>query len=135
MTRFADGREKHTYTLEEARSIAKFLTGPMLANFSERMMIVGSIRREREYVHDIDLVAIPKFEMRETWFAPKSANVLHERVLELIHGGTFLPRVRKDGKTMVGEGVAFVSYEGMPLDIYYATPETWGGLVLIRTGS
>lgn len=134
MTRYADGREKHLFKLDEARALAGQVVG-LLAPYVDKILIVGSIRRELALVADIDIVAIPKCEMRETWFSPKSVNILHERVAELIRGGSFLPRVKKDGKTMIGEGVAFVEYKGIPLDIYYATPETWGGLVLIRTGS
>ncbi len=34
-----------------------------------------------------------------------------------------------------GPKIARVPYQGTELDIYFATPETWGTLLLIRTGS
>src|SRR5207253_605824 len=45
------------------------------------------------------------------------------------------PRIKKDGKMMVGPTIAMVEYKGTDVDLYYATPETWGGLLLVRTGS
>jgi len=36
---------------------------------------------------------------------------------------------------MVGEAVAFLKFEGVPVDVYYASIRTWWGLVQMRTGS
>ena len=34
-----------------------------------------------------------------------------------------------------GKQVKRVIYKGEQIDLYFATPETWGALILIRTGS
>lgn len=72
---------------------------------------------------------------KQGWFGPERKNVLEQRIQELILGGKITPRVRKDGRTMVGHGVAFVEFEGFPVDVYYAREETWIGIVQVRTGS
>ena len=45
--------------LEEARDIAKRVKEKLMPH-CERIEIVGSIRREKPIVHDIDMVLIPK---------------------------------------------------------------------------
>ena len=124
--------------LDSARGIAGRFVG-LIAPHCERVMVVGSIRRKRPEVHDVDVVAISRITqaMKEGWFGQEKIHEsrLHWRIAELLADGTAKARVKKDGKTMVGEGVAMLEYEGFPVDIYYATAETWGGLVLVRTGS
>lgn len=124
--------------LDSARAIAgRFVE--LIAPKCEQVLIVGSIRRKRPEVGDIDIVAIPRtaYDVEESWFTSerREVNLLAERLNELVREGAIKPRVKKDGKTMVGERVAMLEYEGFPVDIYYATTETWGGLVLVRTGS
>jgi DNA polymerase/3'-5' exonuclease PolX len=112
----------------------------LVENACERLMICGSIRRRRPEVGDIDIVAIPKFEkrMKETGFGftvGETVNLLRERVDRMLSEGLSSRRIKKDGTSMIGESVAFMVFQGVPLDLYYATRETWWGLVQMRTGS
>ena len=86
-----------------------------LAPACERIEIAGSLRRRRPDVHDIDLVLIPRDRVD-----------LLIRLMNL-YG-------RKPEK--IGEKyVMLKSFDGIQVDLYLATPETWATLLLIRTGS
>ena len=111
----------------------------LIRDHCARVEVVGSIRRKRPVVHDIDIVAMPvdrKIAQR-TWFGDvwKSMPTLHAEIDDLLRAGVLEKVVKKDGHTMVGDTIAMVEYKGVHVDLYYATPETWGGLMLVRTGS
>ncbi|MBA7700937.1 hypothetical protein ES703_109663 [subsurface metagenome] len=99
--------------LERAQKIAEGVVGG-LAQYCERerIEVVGSIRRKRPQVNDIDLVLVPR-----------DRDALDHRLMQL-------------GKLkMSGLKIARIQMEEITLDVYYATPETWATLLLIRTGS
>lgn len=97
--------------LAKAREIADGVV-KKLAPFCQRIEIAGSIRRQRPFVHDIDLVLIPS------------------------HQGQLLAALQSLGKiTMGGQKLIRVDLPGIMLDIYVAEPRTWATLLLIRTGS
>jgi len=97
--------------LLEAEQKAKEIVD-LLSPFCEKIMIVGSIRRKKSEVKDIDLVAIPKNRME-----------LQDQILRL---GVC---------TQSGLKSMRVFHKETQVDIYFAMEETWGTLVLIRTGS
>lgn len=78
-----------------------------------RIEIAGSIRRKRPYVNDIDIVLI------------------------LANQGAFLNAIRDLGviKSGAGKLIRLDMKNGVGVDFYIATPETWATLLLIRTGS
>ncbi len=77
-----------------------------------RIEVVGSIRRRRPLPRDIDIVLIPS----DPW------NLTHE--------------IAGLGPAQAsGDKVKRVSYNGVQVDLYFATEETWATLLLIRTGS
>jgi len=70
--------------------------------------VVGSIRRRRPFVNDIDLVLIPL-----------DREAVDKVLMQL-------------GKMkMAGKKIARVQMESITLNVYYATPETWATLLLI----
>lgn len=87
----------------------------------DRIEIVGSLRRRRPRVHDIDIVLLPKVQ---------SGPLLQTVLSNLIERGSLTP-VR--GKEKIRTFVA--TKTGIPVDIYVASEETWATLLLIRTGS
>ncbi len=102
-----------------ARAVAEKLVAE-LRPAVERIEIAGSLRRNRPLVHDIDVVA-----------SPSGAGTEIEIVLrKLVERGSLMP-VRDGGK--IKHFVA--SKTGIPIDIYFATAETFATLLLIRTGS
>jgi DNA polymerase (family X) len=78
----------------------------------KEILIVGSIRRKKAECRDIDILLIPSEYL-----------LLHAEILRL---GVC---------TADGPKLTRVFHEGIQVDIYYATPETWETLKLIRTGS
>lgn len=97
--------------LERAKVIASTVA-KALEPFCDRIEVAGSIRRQKPEVRDIDFVLIPS----DPW------NLLRE-----IKG---LGTVR-----MSGMKIMRVMTASTQVDIYFATPETWATLLLIRTGS
>lgn len=74
--------------------------------------VVGSIRRRRPWVNDIDLVLIPT----DLWG-------LHHEIMGL-------GQVKLSGNKIIR-----VELGNTKVDIYVASEETWATLLLIRTGS
>lgn len=99
--------------LENAQKLAEQFIHE-IADFCEKIKIVGSIRRKKKECRDIDLVLLAKPE--QLW--------------------NFTLKLRKISNIGVdGKQVKRVVFKGEQIDLYFATPETWGALVLIRTGS
>ncbi|GAI60017.1 unnamed protein product [marine sediment metagenome] len=97
--------------LERAQKIAEGVVGG-LEQYCQQIKVAGSIRRKKPQVNDIDLVLVPR-----------DRDALDRRLMQL-------------GKLkMSGMKIARVEMDSIPLDIYFATPETWATLLLIRTGS
>lgn len=97
--------------LKEALLLANevyFLLNP----YCEKIAVVGSIRRQKAEVKDIDIVLIPS----------NPGGLSHE--------------IDQLGPPVLdGEKLRRVDYKGAQVDLYYATPQTWATLLLIRTGS
>ena len=91
-----------------------------LRPYCDRIEIVGSIRRGRVWVNDIDILAIPN---EDKILAGGYFNVQH--LIASIFGD----------QPHGGHSYLSCSYHRVPVDIYLATPASWGTLLLIRTGS
>jgi DNA polymerase/3'-5' exonuclease PolX len=105
-----------------------------LAPFCEKVEIAGSIRRLKPDVHDIDIVALPKsldqpgslggiahLDASAVWLlqVPKALKSVHLKVQ--VFGPELIRCVFVDN--------------GFQVDVYRARPETWGVILLVRTGS
>jgi DNA polymerase/3'-5' exonuclease PolX len=101
----------------------------------DRIEIVGSLRRQKLGVNDIDLLVIPRFIQMEdeTLFGgPYRENQLDKQLsqlclshdMELDANGS---KIKRFLKTVDGDTV--------PIDLYIASEQTWWTLLLIRTGS
>lgn len=107
--------------LEDAAVLADRIVH-CIEHFCDKIQIVGSIRRKRLEVHDIDIVLIP-----QAWMWSTIIQRLKIRMLA---------RVVKAGPELVTLKVPTgATSEVIQVDIYKARPETWGVLLLIRTGS
>jgi len=118
--------------LEDAQLIADDFT-EMFNGYYERIEIVGSVRRKKTEVNDIDIVIIPRHN-GEKWFLDK----IQEMIDAIDNTG------REEAKNLGRSGISrFSSGQkikrfrmlGVMIDLYIATPETFSCLVLIRTGS
>ena len=97
--------------LQQAETTAKnFLSE--IKEFCERIVIAGSIRRKKPEVNDIDIVLIPR---------------QREHLIQRIRK---ISRVEVQGKKLIR-----TEYSNVQIDAYFATEETWGILLLVRTGS
>lgn len=101
----------------------------------EQVEIVGSLRRTKEIVNDIDIIAIPRFLQVDDdtlWGDPIQQNLLDQRLSQLcVDNRLYLhmngPKIKRFVKSADGDDV--------PIDIYIANKQTWWTLMLIRTGS
>ena len=101
--------------LERALEIAERVRGEM-GPFCERCEIAGSIRREKPEVKDIEICYIPRGKD-----LPKLAEVFNKwPAVKGRIGGRYTQRTHPAGIT---------------LDLFAATPDNWGLIFAIRTGS
>lgn len=100
--------------LDKAKSTANAIV-EKLKPYCSRIEVVGSIRRRVPQVNDIDIVLIP----RDYWN-------LYNEILSLC--APFNPKAS-------GKKIMRITVLGTQVDLYFATPETWATLLLIRTGS
>jgi DNA polymerase/3'-5' exonuclease PolX len=96
--------------LEEAKKIADEFINPFQTLFY-KIEIVGSIRRGKSEVKDIDLIAIPTLEADFN-------SLLFERYIK-----------------KQGEKIITLEYKGIQIDLYLANSENYEVIKLIRTGS
>jgi DNA polymerase/3'-5' exonuclease PolX len=101
----------------------------------ERIQIVGSLRRLKLGVNDIDILVIPRLlqldddslfgePVRENQLDKQLSHLCLSQDLELESNGS---KIKRFVKTVDGDTV--------PIDLYIATEQTWWTLLLIRTGS
>jgi len=102
--------------LDDAEKIAAGIV-ETIKPFCEKVEVAGSIRRKRPEIRDIDIVLIPK---------PFSWDLIIHRLC--YHDPS---RLIKQGPKLATVSLPV----GISVDLYVATPETWGVLLLIRTGS
>lgn len=97
--------------LEKAKVIANSVV-KALEPYCEKIVVAGSIRRQKPIVNDIDLVVVA----HDRW----NMDTVMRRMGSI---------------KMAGSKIARVEMDSIRLDIYFATPETFATLLLIRTGS
>ena len=97
--------------LARAQKIAEAVV-KRLSPYCKKIEVAGSIRRRKPLVRDVDIVLIPS----DTW------NLAHE-VMGL------------GSSRAAGEKLKRIINNGVQVDLYYASEETWATLLLIRTGS
>ena len=95
--------------------------------YCERVEIAGSLRRKKTEVGDIEICCIPNVEAR------------HEYDLfgNLIKSTSRLEQYLADNFAAVKDGPHYkqIPLEGINLDLFITSPEQWGVIFAIRTGS
>jgi len=126
-----------TFALEEARKIARRFLG-YLGDCTERIQIVGSIRRKKPAVKDIELLYIPKFELvkGEELFGDTWANLVDRRLDELIAKGELATRRNRNGAIAWGDKnkLGVHPQSGIPIDFFATTKDAWWNYLVCRTG-
>lgn len=126
--------------LSEASTLANRLITE-ISPYCVRCEVAGSIRRQKPEVKDIEIVAIPKVDTAQDptslFPQPIALNRLYEWALSacllwIKPGiGEIVPwTVKPDGKYWRG-----LLPGDIKLDLFLATPENWGIILAIRTGS
>ena len=112
--------------LEKARLITEDVLN-RLQPHCERIEIAGSVRREKEDVHDIELCAIPKNPAVKDIFGLPTETI---NLLEM-YPFSSLGRLIKGGSRYK----QFALIEGINLDLFIVLPPAdWGVIYTIRTG-
>lgn len=99
-----------------------------LQPYCERILIAGSLRRQKSEVGDIELVVIPKIEPITDMFGESIGG----------QGRSLLEKALADlGIAFDKNGAKFKQFAwgGMPIDLFIASPDTWACIATIRTGS
>lgn len=119
-------------SLDDARSEAERLV-ELLAPACERIRVAGSIRRRCEYVGDIELVTIPKVDEQSDMFGRRYGQIsqLDEQLGELVGRGVLQPGDKNGSRYKQ----LTLPRWGMQVDLFITTPERWGVVFMIRTGS
>lgn len=107
-----------------------------LSPVCERIEIAGSIRRKKETVKDIELVAIPRIDIIKDLFGHviNRISLLDRRLFK----GDLKPRLKADGSLQgIGDKAKFYLEPNLqiPVDLFVTTEECWGVIFLLRTGS
>ena len=104
-------RKERIVELERAKAIAAEVI-ERLAPYCQRIEVAGSVRRQKPFVRDIDIVLISahpwKLSQQISSLGPAKIN---------------------------GNKLKRISYNGVQVDLYFGRPATWATLLLIRTGS
>ena len=109
--------------LEKAKAIAKDLVY-YLAPGVNRVVIAGSIRRQKPEVGDIELLVIPR------------ANYLDKILDDLMVQGILAMRLNKRGNRVYGPKNKLMVHlpSGIGVDIFSTTPDCWAVSLVVRTG-
>jgi len=117
-------------------SVGERLSAEVCEHFAgsvQRIVVAGSVRRRCKEVHDLDIIAIPRFSTappRTLFGGPEQISEV-DRALDKLIG---------DGKIdMMQRGEKAIRFclrsHPITVDFYLASQETWATLLLIRTGS
>jgi len=116
--------QKPLYAIEDVRPIADEAL-ELLRPYCVRCEIAGSVRREKELVHDIDIVVIPKpYEIGLLAFDEDFAMVVNR--WELVKA-ELIPNVRRYTRRRLPSGIE--------LDLFIVNEINWGYMLAIKTGS
>jgi DNA polymerase/3'-5' exonuclease PolX len=110
------------YSLKEAESIANDILN-QIKPFCERCEIAGSIRRKKEMVKDIEIVAIPK---------PYQHGLFEDGIASVVNKWQKEKGELEYGKCKYTQRIL---PEGIKLDLFFAEQGNWGLIFAIRTGS
>lgn len=124
----------------EAAEVAEQLIAE-LAPACERICFAGSLRRRKTEVGDLELLYIPKYELRgdpeDIFETPKQTNVADLAIAQLEKMHVLGRRKNVNGSEMFGEKNKLMVHvaSGLPVDLFSTTAENWWVSLVVRTGS
>lgn len=123
-----------TLPLPLARSLGNDLL-ERIGRHVQRAELVGSIRRERPEVGDIEILAEPELVEDHDLFNPTEEPKLEELYGALSFQGTFEKKGERYVKLRLGAHVHDLDQSGIMVDLFLVhPPASWGVQKVIRTG-
>lgn len=128
---------------DEAKQIAEEVKG-WLEPYCKRIEVVGSVRRQKPEVGDVELLCIPTpyTEFKGNWFTlslSPAKDMLDSRLQELIElrkSPVLNYRLNSKGSKVYGPKNKLLTHvaSGFPVDIFVTDERVWATSLLIRTG-
>jgi DNA polymerase/3'-5' exonuclease PolX len=112
---------KQQIPLETAKKLANDVV-ELLSPHCHRIEIAGSIRRQKEFIGDIEIVAIPK---------PYQVGLFEDGLAEVVNQWQ---KVKGELKYGVCKYTQRILPSGISLDLFFAEEDNFGNILLIRTG-
>lgn len=104
-----------------------------LRPYCERIEIAGSIRRRKETVKDVEIVAIPKGG-RTNLLGDPMGDSLTDYLASQLGKGHWQLRPNVKGITTFGPANKLLTRDGFPIDVFSTTERNWGMAMFVRTG-
>lgn len=120
-----------------ARSVAEHLRIQMFGACG-KIEIVGSLRRGKPEVSDIELLYVPRFETeRDGLFETVGVNMAEKLIARWLADGTLAKRPSVKGTFTWGDKnkLAIHCATGIPVDLFSTTDANWHNSLVCRTGS
>ena len=113
--------------LEKAKAIAEKIKA-VLESSCERVIIAGSIRRQKPEVGDIELLCIPKYFV--------DVDMLDGKIRALIHLEMLGYRLNKLGRKVYGPKNKLLVHlpSGIGVDVFSTDARCWPVALVVRTG-
>ena len=113
--------------LEKAKAIAEKIKA-VLESSCERVIIAGSIRRQKPEVGDIELLCIPKYFV--------DVDMLDGKIRTLIHFEMLGYRLNKLGRKVYGPKNKLLVHlpSGIGVDVFSTDERRWPVALVVRTG-
>lgn len=129
--------DRQKFDSEDAVPVAKELI-EMLRPFTEKIEIAGSLRRCRDRVSDIEILYIPRYELRQSdMFAQEPVDLAGEFLGKLLRDQVLIKRPNVNGAFTWGPKNKLTVHveSGIPVDFFSSTRENWWVSLVVRTGS
>jgi len=123
---------KVNLSYNQARTLAEKIKA-VLAPSCERIKIAGSIRRKKDTIGDIELVAIPKLKHDLIGPTPTLSTELDDLLTKLVLNDNRLIAGDKSGPLY--KKFHLPAMPQLQIDLFITTPEKWPIIFSIRTGS
>jgi len=133
--------DKHPFEAVKAMPVAQAFLD-LLSPYSapDRCMIVGSLRRRKQWVGDIEIVYVPRFRLvTADLFKPSASKMENtaDKVLDAMLGqGLIVKRPNCDGSPCWGDSNKYAVHRatGLAVDFFATTEDCWWNAVVTRTG-
>ncbi len=113
--------------LDKAKCIAEQIKA-VLESSCERIVIAGSIRRQKPYPNDLELLCIPKYV--------DGVDMLDAKIKTMIYYDMLGYRLNKLGSKVYGAKNKLLVHlpSGIGVDVFSTTAECWPVALFVRTG-